>query len=138
MKNWCPICWNDIKIFGVGCCNHIICYKCVIKIRISNLENDCAICNQDLPNIILTERRQKYEDIMYNKMDFESEYQIFFENQTIKGHYQKVLQKENQNLAEINDLNDAKFPKHNNIAAKLLANKLAISLSQNIKYYSML
>ena len=62
-EDQCSVCWNDIKIFAVGHCNHHVCHVCSIRMRVLCSQNDCPICRQDMPKIILSSKRSNFEDM---------------------------------------------------------------------------
>lgn len=49
----CPVCSDPIKIYAIGECDHIICYKCSTRMRVLCEQMYCAICRTDLPIVSL-------------------------------------------------------------------------------------
>lgn len=49
----CPVCHEGIDVFAVGCCDHVICYKCSCRMRVLCEQFYCPICRTDLPQVSL-------------------------------------------------------------------------------------
>ena len=47
----CDVCSEVLKIYGIGQCNHHICYKCSTRMRVLCDQMYCAICRADLPQV---------------------------------------------------------------------------------------
>ena len=60
----CMVCANDIAIYAVGDCNHFICFKCSMKMRILCQEKFCPICRKELSKVIFTEVLGRFEDLI--------------------------------------------------------------------------
>ena len=52
----CPICLNRMKIYAVGMCNHPVCSECSTRMRILCGQNECPICRQDMPKVIIVSK----------------------------------------------------------------------------------
>ena len=91
-EDQCSVCWNDIKIFAVGFCNHTVCYQCIARMRVLCAQNECAICRQDMPKVILTHSRCNYAEFGDKVMLMERRNQICFEDEKIKKAYEELLQ----------------------------------------------
>ena len=91
-EDQCAVCWNDIKIFAVGICNHSICHVCSVRMRVLCSQNDCCICRQDMPKIILSEKKCNFDEITNNVMKMERKYQICFETEHVKNQYEELIQ----------------------------------------------
>lgn len=50
-NNSCPVCHEGIEIYAVGCCDHVICYKCSCRMRVLCEQFYCPICRTDLPQV---------------------------------------------------------------------------------------
>ena len=60
--------------------------------RVLCAQNDCAICRQDMPKIILSETKSNFEDMTNDVMLMDRKYQICFQNDMVKKQYDNVLQ----------------------------------------------
>ena len=49
----CPVCLNRMQIYAVGMCNHPVCSECSTRMRILCGQNECPICRQDMPKVII-------------------------------------------------------------------------------------
>ena len=50
----CPVCHERMEIFAVGRCDHTICFRCAVRMRVLCDQMYCAICRADLLQVILT------------------------------------------------------------------------------------
>jgi len=51
----CPVCHERMEIFAVGRCDHIICFRCAVRMRVLCDQMYCAICRTDLLQVIVTD-----------------------------------------------------------------------------------
>ena len=47
----CDVCSSIIKYYAVGICDHPICMKCSVKMRVISGDFDCAICRTDMDKV---------------------------------------------------------------------------------------
>jgi len=40
----CIICTEDVKLYAVGVCNHPICHKCSLRLRVLYQSKECPYC----------------------------------------------------------------------------------------------
>ena len=59
MKWTCVVCRQQVpnlrkkSIFAVGPCEHVICYECSTRMRVLCKQNECPICRQQMPKVII-------------------------------------------------------------------------------------
>lgn len=83
----CLLCTNKIDYFAVGECNHSqVCSTCVYRMRFVLADYTCAICQQDIPNVVVSDTKQSFAEynvwgstagpdvIVHNKV------QVYFKN----------------------------------------------------------
>lgn len=47
----CDVCCEDIEYFAIGACDHPVCHKCCIRMRVLGKETYCPVCRSDLPEV---------------------------------------------------------------------------------------
>ena len=87
----CSVCWNDIKIFAIGFCNHPICYICSTRMRVLCSQKDCPICRQDLSKVVFIRKLCSYQSVTDQVLLQDKRYQICFEDQEVKKSYDNLL-----------------------------------------------
>ena len=90
-EDQCSVCWNDIKIFAIGACNHPVCYTCSTRMRVLCGQKDCAICRQDLAKVVFYKKLCSYQDVADQVLLHDKRYQICFEDQEVKKAYDDLL-----------------------------------------------
>jgi len=48
----CIICTEDVELYAVGSCNHPICHKCSLKLRLLYKTKECPYCKVHIKQII--------------------------------------------------------------------------------------
>jgi len=65
----CIICTEDVNLYAVGVCNHPICHKCSLRLRILYQSKECPYCKTELEDVIYTKNDKKpFEE--YNLSEF--------------------------------------------------------------------
>lgn len=94
----CDICVQDVpgpereKIFAFGKCDHHVCYVCSARLRAICDQFECPICREKLENVVFSSNKNRpfekcnLKDCLYNE-----KHRIYFENETIKSAYEKLL-----------------------------------------------
>ena len=93
-ENNCQVCMNQLTVYSVGRCDHTICFICSTRMRVLCQKNECAICRQDMPMVIFTTAKLKFEDIKDNIYPMDRKYKICFETEEIQNSYFKLLSHE--------------------------------------------
>lgn len=85
-EDGCPVCLGNmaIKHFAVGICNHPVCAECSTRMRVLCVQNECPICRQDMPKVVMTKERTKFEDVENEPFKVDRKYKICFENDHIQ------------------------------------------------------
>lgn len=50
----CPLCKDHYQIASLGPCDHRICYKCSVRLRVVCGNNDCPQCRKTCDQVIIT------------------------------------------------------------------------------------
>lgn len=88
----CTVCHEGIEVFAVGCCDHVICYKCSCRMRVLCNQFYCPICRADLPQVYLVNKNLKYTDIPRHGYIPNRKYKIFFQDNKVKGLFDELLE----------------------------------------------
>lgn len=51
--NTCVVCFKNAEFYSVGQCDHPVCYECSTRMRVLCQQNECPICRQDMPKVML-------------------------------------------------------------------------------------
>ena len=90
-EDQCSVCWNDIKIFALGHCNHPVCHVCSTRMRVLCSQKDCAICRQDLSKVVFMRKLCQYQSVADQVFLQDQRFQICFEDQEVKKSYDNLL-----------------------------------------------
>lgn len=52
----CVVCCEDIEFFAIGACNHPVCFKCCVRMRVLGKETYCPVCRADLQEVRVVRR----------------------------------------------------------------------------------
>jgi len=88
--DFCNGCGNEIAIYATGICNHPICHLCALRSRVIFLNDKCCVCNENMPLLILTKTSRDFGKIIGEKLFIERRNKICFENDFVKGQYEKL------------------------------------------------
>jgi hypothetical protein len=89
--DFCNGCGNEIVIYATGICNHTVCHLCGLRSRVIFLNDKCRVCKENMPLLILTKTKRDFEEIIGEKLFVERRNKICFENEFVKGQYEKLL-----------------------------------------------
>lgn len=58
-KEHCILCFNQLKYFAMGICDHKnVCHICSLRLRLILEDEQCPICKADLDEIIISDDRE--------------------------------------------------------------------------------
>ena len=78
-SNNCPLCIEPMTYYGIGQCNHPICYKCLAKMRIKMEDISCPVCRNVCDDIFVDkEPGRKFENCSRRNYNFDRKYKMFF------------------------------------------------------------
>ena len=90
-EDLCSVCWNEVKIFAFGWCNHPVCYVCLTKTRVLLSTQDCSICRQEMPLVIFSRNRTEFKDLSDQILPKDKRHQICFEDDNVKKSFEELL-----------------------------------------------
>ena len=90
----CVVCAQSIEIYAVGQCDHYICFKCSTKIRLLCEEDLCPVCRKELPRVIFSKKKDKYEHLVSLKLIKDKDYDVgvYFADLAIIKDYRQILE----------------------------------------------
>nr|CAB3268013.1 zinc finger protein 598-like [Phallusia mammillata] len=90
----CLVCAQHFETSAVGFCDHYICIKCSMKMRILCEEKFCPVCRKDLLKVIFTREKKSFQELNKLKLIKESRHNVnyFFDRQDIIGEYNGILE----------------------------------------------
>lgn len=47
----CVVCCEDIEFYAIGVCDHSVCHKCCIRMRVLGKETYCPVCRTELKQV---------------------------------------------------------------------------------------
>ena len=99
-KAHCILCFNDMKYFGLGKCNHKnVCHTCILRLRFIMKDFKCPICKTASEELLIAET-QSLTFEQFQKADFKKKLctdkddaKIYYESQKVKlaGEYPRQL-----------------------------------------------
>ncbi|KAK3090985.1 hypothetical protein FSP39_016257 [Pinctada imbricata] len=88
----CPVCHEAVMVYAIGNCDHPICYRCSTRMRILCEQSYCPICRTDLNQVYMIHEIKKFTEIPRTGYVPNRKYKIFFEDNTIKEKFEKLLE----------------------------------------------
>ena len=56
--DYCILCFNEIKYFAMGSCNHkSVCSRCVLRMRLIMDDEHCSICKNEMEEIVVSSNK---------------------------------------------------------------------------------
>ena len=49
--NVCVVCCEDVEFFAIGMCDHPVCHKCCVRMRVLGKETFCPVCRTELQQV---------------------------------------------------------------------------------------
>jgi len=90
----CVVCAHAIDIYAIGYCDHCICFRCSLKMRILRSEKFCPVCRKDLKKVLFSKHKSTFSELNKLKLIKENRHNvnIFFEDPTIIKEFNKVME----------------------------------------------
>ncbi|KAH1025482.1 E3 ubiquitin-protein ligase ZNF598 [Dendroctonus ponderosae] len=92
--NLCVVCFKNVEIYSIGCCDHAVCFECSTRMRILCKQNECPICRRELPKVIFTRNVEPFS-VMLSKFERSNlqdrKFGIIFCTSNIQKEYTKLL-----------------------------------------------
>ncbi|CAL1588884.1 unnamed protein product [Knipowitschia caucasica] len=137
----CVLCCQDIDIFALGKCDHPVCYRCSTKMRVLCEQKYCAVCREELDNVIFVKTLENFSSLPYQKFPCDKNHDIYFKDERISAQYRHLLLPECIHCAEpkvfsrFEELEQHMRKQHELFSCKLCSKHLKI-FSYERKWYT--
>ncbi|NXL65719.1 ZN598 ligase, partial [Chordeiles acutipennis] len=90
----CVLCCGELEVVALGRCDHPICYRCSVRMRALCGVRYCAVCREELGQVVFGRKLTSFSTIALNKLQHEKKYDIYFTDGEVYALYRKLLQHE--------------------------------------------
>nr|XP_057156137.1 E3 ubiquitin-protein ligase ZNF598 isoform X10 [Pan paniscus] len=90
----CVLCCGDLEATALGRCDHPVCYRCSTKMRVLCEQRYCAVCREELRQVVFGKRLPAFATIPIHQLQHEKKYDIYFADGKVYALYRQLLQHE--------------------------------------------
>ncbi|XP_067390361.1 E3 ubiquitin-protein ligase ZNF598 isoform X2 [Emydura macquarii macquarii] len=90
----CVLCCGELEVVALGRCDHPICYRCSVRMRALCGVRYCAVCREELGQVVFGRKLASFSTIPINQLQHEKKYDIYFADGKVFALYRKLLQHE--------------------------------------------
>ncbi|KAM8798417.1 E3 ubiquitin-protein ligase ZNF598 isoform 2-T2 [Eudromia elegans] len=90
----CVLCCGELEVVALGRCEHAICYRCSVRMRALCGVRYCAVCREELRQVVFGRKLTSFSTIALNQLQHEKKYDIYFTDGNVYALYRKLLQHE--------------------------------------------
>ncbi|XP_071616472.1 E3 ubiquitin-protein ligase ZNF598 isoform X1 [Heliangelus exortis] len=90
----CVLCCGELEVVALGRCDHPICYRCSVRMRALCGVRYCAVCREELGQVVFGRKLTSFSPIALNQLQHEKKYDIYFMDGEVYALYRKLLQHE--------------------------------------------
>ncbi|XP_051024071.1 E3 ubiquitin-protein ligase ZNF598 [Acomys russatus] len=90
----CVLCCGDLEATALGRCDHPVCYRCSTKMRVLCEQRYCAVCREDLRQVVFGKKLPAFATIPIHQLQHEKQYDIYFADGKVFALYRQLLQHE--------------------------------------------
>ncbi|XP_074960748.1 E3 ubiquitin-protein ligase ZNF598 isoform X2 [Phalacrocorax aristotelis] len=90
----CVLCCGELEVVALGRCDHPICYRCSVRMRALCGVRYCAVCREELGQVVFGRKLTSFSTIALNQLQHEKKYDIYFTDGDVYAMYRKLLQHE--------------------------------------------
>ncbi|XP_061848104.1 E3 ubiquitin-protein ligase ZNF598 isoform X2 [Colius striatus] len=90
----CVLCCGELEVVALGRCDHPICYRCSVRMRALCGVRYCAVCREELGQVVFGRKLTSFSTIALNQLQHEKKYDIYFTDGDVYALYRKLLQHE--------------------------------------------
>ncbi|PAA76739.1 hypothetical protein BOX15_Mlig023084g1 [Macrostomum lignano] len=90
-SNSCLVCREECQYYGIGECNHTVCAKCAIRLKVICKVAECPICRHKSSQILITKSHSKYNCFQTDKFMSLPDEDLLFENQEVLTYYTDLI-----------------------------------------------
>ncbi|XP_074866375.1 E3 ubiquitin-protein ligase ZNF598 [Carettochelys insculpta] len=137
----CVLCCGELEVVALGRCDHPICYRCSVRMRALCGVRYCAVCREELGQVVFGRKLTSFSAIPINQLQYEKKYDIYFADGKVFALYRKLLQHECPLCPEVRpfstivDLEQHMRKQHELFCCKLCVKHLKIFTYER-KWYS--
>ncbi|XP_045045673.1 E3 ubiquitin-protein ligase ZNF598 isoform X7 [Desmodus rotundus] len=137
----CVLCCGDLETTALGRCDHPVCYRCSTKMRVLCEQRYCAVCREELRQVVFGKKLPAFATIAIHQLQHEKKYDIYFADGRVFALYRQLLQHECPRCPELppfslfGDLEQHMRKQHELFCCKLCLKYLKIFTYER-KWYS--
>ncbi|XP_061008528.1 E3 ubiquitin-protein ligase ZNF598 isoform X1 [Dama dama] len=137
----CVLCCGDLEATALGRCDHPVCYRCSTKMRVLCEQRYCAVCREELRQVVFGKTLPAFATIPLHQLQHEKKYDIYFMDGRVFALYRQLLQHECPRCPErppfslFGDLEQHMRKQHELFCCKLCLRHLQIFTHER-KWYS--
>lgn len=90
----CVLCCGDLEATALGRCDHPVCYRCSTKMRVLCEQRYCAVCREELRQVVFGRKLPAFATIPLQQLQHEKKYDIYFADGKVFALYRQLLQHE--------------------------------------------
>ncbi|KAM5227334.1 E3 ubiquitin-protein ligase ZNF598 [Ctenodactylus gundi] len=90
----CVLCCGDLEATALGRCDHPVCYRCSTKMRVLCDQRYCAVCREELRQVVFGKKLPAFATIPIHQLQREKKYDIYFTDGKVLALYRQLLQHE--------------------------------------------
>ncbi|XP_007980279.3 E3 ubiquitin-protein ligase ZNF598 isoform X3 [Chlorocebus sabaeus] len=90
----CVLCCGDLEATALGRCDHPVCYRCSTKMRVLCEQRYCAVCREELRQVVFGKKLPAFASIPIHQLQHEKKYDIYFADGKVYALYRQLLQHE--------------------------------------------
>lgn len=90
----CVLCCGDLEATALGRCDHPVCYRCSTKMRVLCEQRYCAVCREELRQVVFGKKLPAFATIPIHQLQHEKKYDIYFADGKVFALYRQLLQHE--------------------------------------------
>ncbi|EDO40042.1 predicted protein, partial [Nematostella vectensis] len=93
-SNLCVVCCEEIEFSAVGKCDHPVCYKCCVRMRVLKQENYCTVCRSELSMVYLVAHPAPWVSMKEKALKglSDKKYGIYYETKEIRDNVKFLLE----------------------------------------------
>ncbi|XP_036082115.1 E3 ubiquitin-protein ligase ZNF598 isoform X1 [Rousettus aegyptiacus] len=137
----CVLCCGDLEATALGRCDHPVCYRCSTKMRVLCEQRYCAVCREELRQVVFGKKLPAFATIPIHQLQHEKKYDIYFADGKVFALYRQLLHHECPRCPELppfglfGDLEQHMRKQHELFCCKLCLKHLKIFTYER-KWYS--
>ncbi|XP_075420599.1 E3 ubiquitin-protein ligase ZNF598 isoform X2 [Tenrec ecaudatus] len=90
----CVLCCGDLEATALGRCDHPVCYRCSTKMRVLCEQRYCAVCREELHQVVFGKQLPAFASIVLQQLQHEKRHDIYFTDSKVFALYRQLLQHE--------------------------------------------